>query len=84
MGCAVHSTLRPGQGYTTVDMTVTFVRAVLPSTGRLTCEGKIIHSGGRIGTAEGRIFDAAGKLIAHGTETCMILKISAPGEKSAD
>jgi uncharacterized protein (TIGR00369 family) len=81
MGCAVHSTLKPGHGFTTVDMTVSFVRAVLPTTGKLTCEGKIIHSGGRIATAEGRVIDAAGKLIAHGTETCLILK--APGEGGA-
>lgn len=74
MGCAVHSTLKPGHGFTTVDMTVSFVRAVLPTSGKLICEGKIIHSGGRIATAEGRVTDAAGKLIAHGTETCMILK----------
>ena len=74
MGCAVHSTLEPGQGYTTVDMSVTFVRAVLETTGTLTCEGKIVHSGGRIATSEGRIRDAAGTLVAHGTETCMILK----------
>lgn len=74
MGCAVHSTLKPGHGFTTVDMTVSFVRAVLPTTGALTCEGKIIHSGGRIATAEGRVTDSAGKLIAHGTETCLILK----------
>jgi uncharacterized protein (TIGR00369 family) len=74
MGCAVHSTLKPGHGYTTVDMTVSFVRAVLPTSGKLICKGKIIHSGGRIATAEGRVTDAAGKLIAHSTETCMILK----------
>jgi uncharacterized protein (TIGR00369 family) len=74
MGCAVHSTLKPGHGYTTVDMTVSFVRAVLPTSGKLICKGKIIHSGGRIATAEGRVTDAAGKLIAHGTETCMIPK----------
>ena len=42
MGCAVHSTLKPGHGFTTIDMTVSFVRAVLPSSGKLTCEGKII------------------------------------------
>ena len=77
MGCAVHSMLKPGHGFTTVDMTVSFVRPVLPTSGKLTCEGKIIHSGGRIATAEGRITDAAGKIIAHGTETCMILKTSA-------
>jgi uncharacterized protein (TIGR00369 family) len=74
MGCAVHSTLLPGHGYTTVDMTVTFVRAVRPDSGPLTCEGKIVHAGGRIATAEGRIHDAQGRLIAHGTETCMILR----------
>jgi uncharacterized protein (TIGR00369 family) len=74
MGCAVHSTLKPGHGYTTVDMTVSFVKAVLPASGNLTCESKIIHSGGRIATAEGRIIDATGKLIAHGTETCLIFK----------
>lgn len=83
MGCAVHSTLKPGYGYTTVDMTVTFVKAVLPSSGRLTCEGKIIHSGGRIATSEGRLFDASGKLMAHGTETCLILAVPAPGDKAA-
>ena len=78
MGCAVHSTLKPGHGFTTVDMTVSFVRAVQPNSGKLTCEGKIIHSGGRIATAEGRVTDAAGKLIAHGTETCLILKAPTP------
>jgi hypothetical protein len=55
-------------------MTVSFVRAVLPTTGKLVCEGKIIHSGGRIATAEGRVTDAGGKLIAHSTETCPIIK----------
>jgi uncharacterized protein (TIGR00369 family) len=79
MGCAVHSTLKPGHGFTTVDMTVSFVRAVMPATGKLTCEGRIIHSGGRIATAEGRVTDAAGRLFAHGTETCMILKGPAEG-----
>ena len=84
MGCAVHSTLRPGNGYTTVDMTVTFVRAVSPASGRLTCEGKIVHSGKRIASAEGRVFDATGKLMAHGTETCMILKIPTAGDTGVD
>ena len=77
MGSAVHSTLKPGHGYTTIDMTISFVRAVMPSSGKLICEGKIIHSGGRIATAEGRVTDAAGKLMAHGSETCLILKAPA-------
>ena len=75
MGCAVHTTLKAGFGYTTVDMSITFTRAVLPSTGKVRCEGKVIHVGGRIATSEGRLYDAAGKLLAHGTETCMIMKI---------
>jgi uncharacterized protein (TIGR00369 family) len=80
MGCAVHSLLAAGQAYTTVDMTVSFVRPVLEKTGKLTCEGKIIHAGGRIATAEGRVWDEAGTLIAHGSETCLVM--TAPATKS--
>ncbi|MGE0768376.1 MAG: PaaI family thioesterase [Hyphomicrobiaceae bacterium] len=74
MGCAVHSLLQPGQAYTTVDLSVSFVRAILEKTGIVRCEGKVIHAGGRIATAEGRLWDARGTLLAHGTETCLILK----------
>jgi uncharacterized protein (TIGR00369 family) len=77
MGCAVHSTLAPGQAYTTVDMTISFVRPVFEKTGRLKCEGKIIHTGGRIGTAEGRVWDETGTLIAHGSETCLVMTVPA-------
>ncbi len=76
MACAVHTTLAAGQGYTTVEMKLNFVRPVLPSSGRLTCEGVVIHRGGTLATSEGRLFDAAGKLLAHGTETCMIFNAS--------
>jgi uncharacterized protein (TIGR00369 family) len=72
MGCAVHSVLVPGQAYTTVDMSISFVRPVFETTGKLKCEGKIIHVGGRIATAEGRAWDDAGTLVAHGSETCLI------------
>lgn len=77
MGCAVHSLLKPGQAYATVDMTVTYVRPVFAKTGKLICEGKIIHLGGRIATAEGRVLDQAGSLIAHGSETCMVIAVPA-------
>jgi uncharacterized protein (TIGR00369 family) len=77
MGCAVHSVLAPGQAYTTVDMTVSFVRPVFQTTGKLRCEGKIIHAGGRIATAEGRVWDDADTLIAHGSETCLVMTESA-------
>lgn len=80
MGCAVHSVLKAGQAYTTVDMTVSFVRPVLEKTGKLRCEGKVIHAGNRIATAEGRVWDEAGTLIAHGSETCMVMAV--PGTAS--
>ena len=74
MACAVHSTLKPGQGYTTVEMKINFVRPVLPSAGTLTCEGVVIHRGATLATSEGRLLDANGKLLAHGTETCMVIE----------
>jgi uncharacterized protein (TIGR00369 family) len=75
MGCAVHSMLKAGQAYTTVEMNVNFVRPLLEQTGILRCEGKIVHSGGRLATSEGKLKDAAGDIIAHGSETCMILSV---------
>ena len=61
-------------------MTVNFVRPVFEKTGKLHCEGKIIHAGGRVATAEGRVWDGAGALIAHGSETCLIMAV--PGTPS--
>jgi uncharacterized protein (TIGR00369 family) len=80
MGCAVHSVLKAGQTYSTVDMTVSFVRPVFETTGKLRCQGKIIHAGGRIATAEGRVWDQTGTLIAHGSETCLVMTV--PGAAS--
>lgn len=77
LGCAVHSTLKAGYGYTTVDLAISFVRAVHQSTGKLRCEGKVIHVGGRIATAEARLVDAEGKLYAHGTTTCLVMQVPA-------
>jgi len=75
MGCAVHSTLKPGIGYTSVELKVNFVRPMTDKTGPVRCEGKIVHVGARIGTAEGRIVDAQGKLLAHGSTTCLIFPV---------
>lgn len=77
LGCAVHSTLKAGQGFTTVDLAVSFVRAVHQNSGKLRCEAKVIHVGGRIATAEARLVDAEGKLYAHGTTTCLVMPIPA-------
>jgi len=74
MGCAVHSTLPDGVGYTTLELKVNYTRAITKDTGRVLCEGKIVHRGGRVATADGRIVAAdSGKLLAHGTTTCLIL-----------
>jgi uncharacterized protein (TIGR00369 family) len=74
MGCAVQSKLPAGSGYTTLEIKVNFVRAMTSETGRVRCEAKLIHLGGRTATAEGRIEDEAGKLYAHGTTTCLIIR----------
>jgi uncharacterized protein (TIGR00369 family) len=74
MGCAVHTSLPAGTGYTTLEIKVNFVRAVPIEGGRLTCEGTTVHVGGRVATTEGRVTDAAGRLVAHGTSTCMLFR----------
>ncbi|HEV2674283.1 MAG TPA: PaaI family thioesterase [Aliidongia sp.] len=77
MGCAIHSALKPGQGFTTTDMSTTFLRAVTEKTGKVRAEGTMLYLGGRIASAEGKLFDATGRLLAHGSETCAILDMSA-------
>jgi len=74
MGCAVHSTLPAGAGYTTLEIKVNFIRAMTGATGRVRCEAKVVHVGARTATAAGRVIDEAGKLYAHGTTTCLILR----------
>ena len=74
MGCAVHSTLPAGAGYTTLEVKVNFVRPLTAETGEVRCEAEVIHVGGRTATAEGKVLDAAGKLYAHATTTCIIFR----------
>jgi uncharacterized protein (TIGR00369 family) len=73
-GCAVHSTLPLGTAYATLETKVNLVRPILKDTGRLTCEGKLIHRGSRIATAEARVVGEDGRLYAHGTSTCSIIE----------
>lgn len=74
MGCAVHSTLPAGVGYTTTDLQVRYLRAMSADTGRVLAEGKVVHRGRKQATAEGRLYvEETGKLIAHGTTGCIIL-----------
>lgn len=72
MGCAVHTTLDKGFGYTTLEYRVHLVRAMTDKTGPVRAEGAVVHAGRQVATAEGRIVDATGKLYAHGTTTCLI------------
>ena len=74
MGCAVHTTLPAGVGYTTLELKINYITAIRLDAGRLTCTGSVIHVGGRVATAEGRLTDAAGRLLAHGTTTCLIFR----------
>jgi len=76
MGCAVQSLLPADTGYTTLEIKVNYLRPITSATGTVTCEGTIIHLGGRIATAEARLTDATGKLYAHGTTTCLLLRPS--------
>lgn len=74
MGAAVHSTLPAGSGYTTLETKFNLVRAVTLDSGELRCDGRVVHRGGRVATAEGRVVRVGdGKLVAHGTSTCLIL-----------
>jgi uncharacterized protein (TIGR00369 family) len=74
MGCAVHTTMRVGARYTTIETKVNFVRPITAEMGRVRCEGKVIYRGGRVATAEGKLTDErTGKLLAHGTTTCLVI-----------
>ncbi|MBI4984207.1 MAG: PaaI family thioesterase [Rhodocyclales bacterium] len=75
VACAVQSTLEAGQGYTTIELKINYLRALTDQVGPVRAEGKVIHVGKQIGTAEGRLFDAAGRLYAHATTTCLIFQV---------
>jgi uncharacterized protein (TIGR00369 family) len=74
MGLAVESTLDKGVGQTTVEFRIALVRPITPETGPIRAEGVVLNCGRRIGTAEGRITDEKGRLLAHGVTTCLIFK----------
>lgn len=73
-GCAAHTTLSAGVGYTTVETKVNFVRAITPATGPIRAEGRVVARGRTIITTEGTLTDSNGKLLAHGTSTLMVLR----------
>jgi uncharacterized protein (TIGR00369 family) len=74
MGCAVQTQMPAGGGYTTLEAKTHLIRAITAKTGALRAIGKVVHLGSRVATAEGRLMDAAGKLYAHATTTCIVLR----------
>ncbi|MBL8895239.1 MAG: PaaI family thioesterase [Rhizobiales bacterium] len=84
MGCAVHSKLKAGQGYTTVELKVSYVRPLTEETGEVRAEGKIIHHGRQIATADGRLTDSRGRLLAHASTTCLIFNLPKPDVASSE
>lgn len=72
MGLAVQTMLEKGTSQTTLEFKISLLRAITPDTGEIRAEGKVLTCGRRVGTAEGRVVDSSGRLLAHGTTTCLI------------
>ncbi len=75
MACAVHSTLEAGQGSTSLEFKVNFVRPIFERTGELKAVGETVSIGKQVATAEGKLIDENGKLYAHATTTCFIFNL---------
>jgi uncharacterized protein (TIGR00369 family) len=73
--CSVHTTLPVGVGYTSLDLTVKFLRPITIASGRLTCTGSVLQRGRRTALAEARLVDGRGKLAAHATSSCLIFDL---------
>jgi uncharacterized protein (TIGR00369 family) len=74
MGLAIRSTLEKGVSQTTLEFKISLLRPIMPQTGPIKAEGVVLSSGHRVGTAEGRLTDDKGRLLAHGTTTCLIFQ----------
>jgi uncharacterized protein (TIGR00369 family) len=72
VGCAVHTTLPAGRAYTTLEIKVNMIRALTDKVPLVRAEGTVIHAGRQSATAEGKLYDAEGKLYAHATTTCLV------------
>lgn len=72
MGCAVHSTLKAGEGYASLEIKIAFHKPITRQTGELRIEGRVLSRGARVGSAEGRLTDSKGNLLASGTTTCLV------------
>ena len=75
VGCAIHTMLPAGKGYTTLELKVNYLRAMTEHTGPVRAEGKVISVGNQTGVAEGRLTDSKGRLLAFATTTCLVFPI---------
>ena len=75
LGCAVHTMMPPGRGYTTAELSVNVVKAIPLKVQRVRAEGQVIHCGRQLATAEARLFGPDGTLYAHGTTTCLVFEL---------
>lgn len=83
MGCAVHSTLPVGRGYTTLEFKLNFLRAATGRSGLLTAVGQVIHAGRQQAVAEGRLSDESGRLVATASTTCLVFDLPTAGTRPA-
>ena len=74
LGCAVHTMMPAGRGYTTAELGVNLVKALTPKVQRVRAEGKVIHCGRQLATAEARLVGVDGTLYAHATTTCLVFE----------
>ncbi len=84
MGCSFHTTLPAGVGYTTIELKVNFLRPVTARSGTLKAEGRVVHSGARVATADARLSARDGKLHAHATSSLLILRPGPGGASTAE
>lgn len=75
LGCSVHTMMPPGRGYTTAELSVNYVKGLTPRVSRVRAEGKVIHCGRQLATAEARLFGPDGTLYAHATTTCLVFEV---------
>lgn len=76
MGCAIHTRLQAGQGYTTTDLRISYLRALTDKVGPVRAEGRVVHLGRSTAVAEGRLYDVDDRLYAVGSTTCLVLHMA--------
>lgn len=74
LGCAINTLVPAGSVFTTLELKINFTRPIRRETGPLRCEGRVVHMGSRVATAEGHVVDERGKIYAHGSATCIVVE----------